>query len=195
MFSAQMVPRKIVDPACEYCLGFAKVPFAQCWYCGSKPSYHHGRCCPLKPRQPGAYLRFHCKHGLQSDVDLNRVHSARHSHACRNSSSLGVSQQVKAVRTALKTRFLNSEFTPVCLGFPWCDNTELEEHLQTVVGKVIGMVDKDEDRLWWYRTEIASCHSDREDVCPRHFRAVLHVFKLQWLRFQHVSRSVPRDNV
>ena len=68
---------------------------------------------------------------------------------------------VKAVRTALKTSFLNSDFTPVCLGFPWCDNEELEEHLQTVVGKIFGMLDKDDDRLWWYRTEMAWHHAIR----------------------------------
>ena len=51
---AKTSTRQMVDPVCEYCLGIATVPFAQCWYCGIKPSYHHGRCCPMKPRQPGA---------------------------------------------------------------------------------------------------------------------------------------------
>ena len=25
-------------------------PFPSCSFCGSRPSYHHGRCCPMRPR-------------------------------------------------------------------------------------------------------------------------------------------------
>ena len=39
-----------VDACCEYCYQYARVPFEVCWYCGDQPCYHHGRCCPLKPR-------------------------------------------------------------------------------------------------------------------------------------------------
>ena len=39
-----------VDACCEYCYQYARVPFEVCWYCGDRPCYHHGRCCPLKPR-------------------------------------------------------------------------------------------------------------------------------------------------
>ena len=34
---------------CCICGRFARVPFAECNYCGDAPSYHHGRCCPWKP--------------------------------------------------------------------------------------------------------------------------------------------------
>ncbi len=35
---------------CCICGKFARVPFARCSYCWDSPSYHHGRCCPWKPR-------------------------------------------------------------------------------------------------------------------------------------------------
>ena len=34
---------------CSNCWGPARVPFEVCWYCGDRPSRHHGRCCPWKP--------------------------------------------------------------------------------------------------------------------------------------------------
>ena len=38
-----------VDPVCEVCLTFARVPYGFCSFCGAKPSYHHGRCCVKAP--------------------------------------------------------------------------------------------------------------------------------------------------
>ena len=38
-----------VDPVCEVCLTFARVPYGFCSFCGAKPSYHHGRCCVRAP--------------------------------------------------------------------------------------------------------------------------------------------------
>ena len=45
------LPRRLVDPVCEYCLTFARVPFRICNFCLASPSYHHGRCCPHGPGQ------------------------------------------------------------------------------------------------------------------------------------------------
>ena len=33
---------------CSLCGKYAGVPFDECWYCGARPSWHHGRCCPRK---------------------------------------------------------------------------------------------------------------------------------------------------
>jgi hypothetical protein len=40
------------EPAqrCQFCEGFARVPFQACRCCGARPGWHHGRCCPCKPR-------------------------------------------------------------------------------------------------------------------------------------------------
>jgi len=38
-----------VDPVCEVCLTFARVPYRFCSFCGDAPSYHHGRCCVNAP--------------------------------------------------------------------------------------------------------------------------------------------------
>ena len=38
-----------VDPVCEVCLTYARVPYRFCSFCGAKPSYHHGRCCWSNP--------------------------------------------------------------------------------------------------------------------------------------------------
>ena len=35
---------------CSICYDRARVPFDECWFCGQSPSWHHGRCCPDKPR-------------------------------------------------------------------------------------------------------------------------------------------------
>jgi hypothetical protein len=37
---------------CCYCGVAAFIPYAECNFCGEKPSYHHGRCCPNRPAQP-----------------------------------------------------------------------------------------------------------------------------------------------
>ena len=43
-------PRPVdVDPVCEVCLTFARVPYRFCSFCGARPSYHHGRCCVEAP--------------------------------------------------------------------------------------------------------------------------------------------------
>ena len=34
---------------CEFCWMEGGTPFNLCRYCGDAPSWHHGRCCPLKP--------------------------------------------------------------------------------------------------------------------------------------------------
>jgi hypothetical protein len=36
---------------CSLCSQYADVPFFQCNFCGDSPSFHHGRCCPDKPRR------------------------------------------------------------------------------------------------------------------------------------------------
>ena len=38
-----------VDPVCEVCLTFARVPYRDCSFCGARPSHHHGRCCEKAP--------------------------------------------------------------------------------------------------------------------------------------------------
>ena len=38
-----------VDPVCEVCFMFARVPFICCRFCKARPSYHHGRCCYRNP--------------------------------------------------------------------------------------------------------------------------------------------------
>ena len=43
-------PGNFPPNTCRICGGYARVPFQRCWYCGDAPSYHHGRCCPAKPR-------------------------------------------------------------------------------------------------------------------------------------------------
>ena len=38
---------------CEYCGWWhprSPFPFPRCNLCGAAPSYHHGRCCPRRPR-------------------------------------------------------------------------------------------------------------------------------------------------
>jgi hypothetical protein len=37
---------------CCYCGLAAFIPYEECKFCGEKPSYHHGRCCPNRPAQP-----------------------------------------------------------------------------------------------------------------------------------------------
>ena len=37
------------DTFCMICREFGRVPYAECWYCGDSPSWHHGRCCPERP--------------------------------------------------------------------------------------------------------------------------------------------------
>jgi hypothetical protein len=37
---------------CCYCGIAAFIPYEECKFCGEKPSYHHGRCCPNRPAQP-----------------------------------------------------------------------------------------------------------------------------------------------
>ena len=34
---------------CEYCNQYARVPFRWCSFCNASPSWHHGRCCPMRP--------------------------------------------------------------------------------------------------------------------------------------------------
>ena len=39
---------------CEYCTDWANpqiFPYKSCSGCGASPSYHHGRCCPLKKKK------------------------------------------------------------------------------------------------------------------------------------------------
>jgi hypothetical protein len=40
---------------CSICSQRADVPFFRCNFCGDSPSFHHGRCCPDKPRR-GHYV-------------------------------------------------------------------------------------------------------------------------------------------
>ena len=35
---------------CSICGRYARVPHAYCKFCKSRPSWHHGRCCPQRPR-------------------------------------------------------------------------------------------------------------------------------------------------
>ena len=48
-YLARYGPDPPVDRVCYICGGFGRVPFAECWYCGASPSWHHGRCCPNAP--------------------------------------------------------------------------------------------------------------------------------------------------
>ena len=41
-------PRPNPPQTCRVCGGFARVPFAVCNFCGDRPSWHHGRCCPAR---------------------------------------------------------------------------------------------------------------------------------------------------
>ena len=44
---------KSFNHGCEYCGRWCApepFPFPSCRYCGARPSYHHGRCCPMKPQ-------------------------------------------------------------------------------------------------------------------------------------------------
>ena len=36
------------DLICSFCNGRANVPSERCDFCSASPSWHHGRCCPLK---------------------------------------------------------------------------------------------------------------------------------------------------
>ena len=49
--SAPPTKKQRLTPAqvCDICGRFARVPFDFCCYCGARPSWHHGRCCPAKP--------------------------------------------------------------------------------------------------------------------------------------------------
>ena len=39
---------------CEYCgRPSPGIPFARCNFCGARPSWHHGRCCPCLDRRTG----------------------------------------------------------------------------------------------------------------------------------------------
>ena len=60
---------------CRICGDYARVPFARCNFCGDAPSFHHGRCCPMKPRRPGPYasemsVLCGCSYGLTGAEDL-----------------------------------------------------------------------------------------------------------------------------
>ena len=51
-----------INKQCEFCHTWANVPYQQCNYCGKRPSWHHGNCCPNKdtegpPPRPYAELR------------------------------------------------------------------------------------------------------------------------------------------
>ena len=44
-----------LNRGCEYCGWWhpnSPFPFPNCNLCGARPSYHHGRCCPQRPRNP-----------------------------------------------------------------------------------------------------------------------------------------------
>ena len=36
---------------CSICGRYARVPHPYCKFCKQRPSWHHGRCCPQKPRR------------------------------------------------------------------------------------------------------------------------------------------------
>jgi hypothetical protein len=36
------------EETCYICHEFARIPFANCYFCGEAPSYHHGRCCSAR---------------------------------------------------------------------------------------------------------------------------------------------------
>ena len=45
----------ILEDVCEYCILIfpdETLPFRHCRFCRSRPSWHHGRCCPRAPRRP-----------------------------------------------------------------------------------------------------------------------------------------------
>ena len=44
------------EQVCEYCAQFANVPYHDCYFCGARPSYHHGKCC-ISPRNPANYSK------------------------------------------------------------------------------------------------------------------------------------------
>ena len=66
------------NQGCEYCREPCHpFPYPDCWYCKAAPSYHHGRCCPEKPKYSAAstiqriwrYRRAQGQIGLRKEED------------------------------------------------------------------------------------------------------------------------------
>jgi hypothetical protein len=57
LVSDQSASERSQSSICNLCLQYANVPFFKCNFCGDSPSFHHGRCCPEKPKEghPGPY--------------------------------------------------------------------------------------------------------------------------------------------
>ena len=47
----QLIPRLAVCEFCRRRFPPERFPFHACFYCGASPSWHHGRCCPQRPRR------------------------------------------------------------------------------------------------------------------------------------------------
>ena len=55
--------RVIVPMRCEYCTDVVNpniFPYKRCSGCGATPSYHHGRCCPVKKYKEGMTANREC---------------------------------------------------------------------------------------------------------------------------------------
>ena len=56
-------PRRPPPPysRCFICGEFARVPYRYCWFCGDSPSWHHGRCCPVRASDHEQFMMY-CEH-------------------------------------------------------------------------------------------------------------------------------------
>ena len=73
-----------VHIVCEICntAGATPMPFPDCRYCGARPSYHHGSCCPVKNRPTQTPERIflcvgHGKHKYHITKDCRGLRSAQ----------------------------------------------------------------------------------------------------------------------
>ena len=58
---ARSIPSALIR--CEYCtddVNPAIFPYKRCSGCGATPSYHHGRCCPVKKNKEGMIAKREC---------------------------------------------------------------------------------------------------------------------------------------
>ena len=42
----------MIERKCSICHQFARIPYAECRYCGESQCDHHGGCCPFKRKTP-----------------------------------------------------------------------------------------------------------------------------------------------
>jgi hypothetical protein len=92
---------------CEYCGWWhptSPFPFPNCWYCGAQPSYHHGRCCPRRPR---------------GELDETPAEPVELNHGCAVPTSAGP-ESTACTRTISQTPVIvnpSPEWLETCRGF------------------------------------------------------------------------------